>query len=162
MNSKENSTLADTNPKAARDERLIQMRAAGMTYRQIAQRFDIGVATAHRQVTAALERRRDWLHESRDDVRDLDLQKLEWVETKLVREAAAGDLKATQVLLACIRMRRQYIRDDYGSMRSKTEITHEEELNAMLRKGRKTDPKEVELWGLLDDEDREDDTTDVA
>ena len=89
----------------------VEMRAAGFTYRQIAARMGVDVATAHRRVRRGLAKQRKEEIESRDDVRDLDLTKLAWLERRIMQDALDGDQGAARLLLACIQCRRQYVKD---------------------------------------------------
>ncbi|MCG8587423.1 MAG: hypothetical protein MI757_22175 [Pirellulales bacterium] len=94
-----------------KEERAHEMRSAGFTYRQIADTLHVSLGTAHAYVKREMARRRQELAESREDVRDLDMAKLAWVERRLIQLAIEGDLKATRLLHNSIQIRRQYMKD---------------------------------------------------
>ena len=92
-------------------ERAIEMRSAGFTYRQIADALRVSVSTAHKYVQKEILKQRTALAESREDIRDLDLKKLAWLEQRLMQAASGGDLAASRLLLASVQLRRLYLKD---------------------------------------------------
>ena len=70
----------DREVRQRRHERAIEMRSAGLTYRQIGAQLDVAPSTVHRLVKAEIATQRTEWTETREDVRDLDLRKLAWLE----------------------------------------------------------------------------------
>lgn len=98
-------------PTLRPQERALEMRSVGFTYRQIADALGIALSTAHTYVKNEMVLQRQELAESREDVRDLDMQKLAWLERRLMQAANEGDLQAGRMLLGSIQLRRLYMKD---------------------------------------------------
>jgi hypothetical protein len=92
-------------------EQAIELRSAGFTYQQIANQLNVTLSTAHGYVKREIAKQRQELAESRADVRDLDLNKLAWLERRLMQATNDGDWKAGRLLIASIQLRRLYMKD---------------------------------------------------
>jgi Sigma-70, region 4 len=71
---------------ADRDARALELRRAGLNYREIAQQMGVSVATAHKYVTRGLDRTR---REPADALRDLELERLDALQLALTQVLAS-------------------------------------------------------------------------
>ena len=71
---------------AQRDAQALELRAAGATYRQIAQRLGVSVSTAHECVTRGLDRTR---REPAEQLRELELERLDRLQVEATKVLAA-------------------------------------------------------------------------
>ncbi|MCE9545733.1 MAG: hypothetical protein K8T25_09485 [Planctomycetia bacterium] len=97
------------NPITPDEQLAFDLRTAGHSYQQIADRQKVNVSTAYRRVRRMLDRLRDIEPESVSDMRDLDLNRLSWLERSLVASAASGDRPAGRLLLQVMAMRLRYL-----------------------------------------------------
>jgi hypothetical protein len=71
---------------AQRDAQALELRAAGATYRQIAQRLGVSVSAAHECVTRGLDRTR---REPAEQLRELELERLDRLQVEATKVLAA-------------------------------------------------------------------------
>ncbi|MFO0851666.1 MAG: sigma factor-like helix-turn-helix DNA-binding protein [Gemmataceae bacterium] len=74
---------------AERQRLALEYRKQGCTYQQIADRLGCGIKTAHKHVNQALARLREDCRETAEEVRTLELQKLDQMEARLVEQIEA-------------------------------------------------------------------------
>lgn len=80
----------------ARRSRALNLRLAGLTYREIADREDVSVRTAYNDVQAALKLT---LQEPADSVRAQELARLDRMQRSVWPQVLSGDVKAGEYLL---------------------------------------------------------------
>lgn len=70
------------------------LRRAGASYQQIAEALDVSTTMAHRYVKQALEAMREETRETAEDVRQLELARLDEMLSRLWPKVTEGDMKA--------------------------------------------------------------------
>ena len=96
--------MADPNkaPSAdmiARRREALEMRKRGANYREIAAALGVGLTTAHRYVTAELDELRAETRASAEQLRDLELERLDQYLARLQPKIEDGDEKAIATAL---------------------------------------------------------------
>ena len=92
-------------------EDAFELRAGGLTYRQIATRQGVSPSAAYKRVRRAMERHRQQHAESREETRSLELTRLGWLEQRLIPAALRDDREAVRLVLRIIELRRRLLRD---------------------------------------------------
>ncbi len=82
-----------------RREEALRLRIAGLRYRDIGERLGITMQAAHHLVVKALEESRARAAESADQLRDLELQRLDVAQSVIWRYVLEGDMGAIDRLL---------------------------------------------------------------
>src|SRR5206468_2267078 len=88
----------------------LNLRSNGFTYRQIARAQKVQVATAHDRVQRAIRRERELAPETPEEVRELELIKLDRMERALMPAAATGDPSAVRLVLRIIDTRQRLMK----------------------------------------------------
>ena len=82
--------IAETSPimlgAAAKKAQVVELRLAGATYRQIHAQLGISLGQAHHYVTEALDELAQQARESAEQLRDLDLMRLDGMMVKLAKD----------------------------------------------------------------------------
>lgn len=88
-----------------RQQRAIELRRAGRSYREIARQVGIGVASAHRLITAAIADVRAIVQDDAAEIRALELSRLDGLLGALWPKARQGDLGAVDRVLRIMERR---------------------------------------------------------
>lgn len=94
-----NSTTAARARALFREMQALELRRAGMSYREIAARIGIGKSRAHQLVSAGLEDAKHQVDASRDELLAEELFRLDGMLQKLYPKAVDGDLQAVDRVL---------------------------------------------------------------
>jgi DNA-binding CsgD family transcriptional regulator len=95
-----NVATADEDAIEARQERAIRLRVQGFNYREIAAELGISVGTAYNDCSAAMKRIREQTRESAEEVRSVELDRLDRMIRALeVKAFGDGDTRAIDTLL---------------------------------------------------------------
>lgn len=84
---------------AVRKDRIMDLRASGWSYRAIAKEMNCSVGTVFNDYTAAMDELRESTRESADQIRSMELQRLDRMLLALEPEAMAGSPKCIEVSL---------------------------------------------------------------
>ena len=95
----------------AADEEAFRLRSEGMTFREIANVMGVDPSMAHRRVKRQLSRQKRNLSDRQEEVREIELEKLRWIEQALLPDAKSGDYTAIKIVLRIMDMRRKYLKD---------------------------------------------------
>jgi hypothetical protein len=82
-----------------RRARAIKLRVEGNTYQQIADKLECSLYTAHTDVQAVLQERREQAAEDADQVRDVELERLDLGIALVVKQIGKGNLAAVDRLV---------------------------------------------------------------
>lgn len=85
--------------KLAHQEQALKYRLSGYSHSRIAEAVGISKSQAHRLVTAALHETREQVDASADDLRTVELARLDGMLDKVYEKAAGGDLQAVDRVL---------------------------------------------------------------
>jgi len=77
----------------------LRLRVAGTTYEKIADALEIGLATAHNDVQVMLAERREQAAEDADEIRDLELDRLDRAIVLVLKQIEKGNLGAVDRLV---------------------------------------------------------------
>ena len=123
MNHNKNPFWGDTNspnsPKQVsadlRGHRVMELRAEGKSYRRIARQMQqegdtsIDESGAYRALVRALKKYRTEMAEMADDVRSLELERLDLMLAAIWADAEAGNTKAIETVLRLMDRRARYL-----------------------------------------------------
>lgn len=105
---------------AARAAKALRMRALGATYQKIADECPYGSrAAAYHAVQRELKRN---LIEASEDVRQLELYRLDVLLTSMMRKAVTGDVQAARRCLDIMERRAKYLGLDIGEREQTREM----------------------------------------
>ena len=96
---------------------MLRMRRDGHTYRSIATVYKMSVSSVYERVQKALH---DTIAESADEVRTLELERLDQMQAAIQTKVDQGDPRAVQSALAIMDRRAKYLGIDQPA---KTEVT---------------------------------------
>ena len=85
--------------------RALDLRRAGLSYRQIGEELNVSYNTAHRDVRQALEALLEVEHDKADEVRRIELQRLDELWRGLWPDATDGDPAAVRAALSLMERR---------------------------------------------------------
>ena len=92
-----------------RRKKAIALRLDGKNYRAIAQELGVGLATAYRDVAAVIDRTKAEANESADEIRSLELERLDRAIAGLMPQVDAGDPRACDTLVRLQERRSKYL-----------------------------------------------------
>ncbi len=90
---------------AEREKLAFALRVAGMTYAQIAERLGVTTAGAYKMVKRVLERTRKETDEAADELRRLEVERLDALLLTLWKSATSGNLGAVDRVLRVMERR---------------------------------------------------------
>jgi DNA-binding CsgD family transcriptional regulator len=88
-----------------KEEKALALRRAGCSYQQIADQLGCDIAVAHHTVTRAFRDYRTALGEAAEEVRELELQRLDDLYRRENKKSAEGSSMATQMCLKIMERR---------------------------------------------------------
>ena len=91
--------------KRLQEQQALELRLGGLTYTAIGQKMGFSVAKAHRLVTGALNRLNEKVAETAEQVRRMELERLDVMAKGLWPDAQAGDRKAVEGILKIMERR---------------------------------------------------------
>lgn len=77
----------------------LELRKSGFTYREIGEKLNISHVQAYKDVNEELKRLAELRADSADELRQLELEKLDKLEKNLMHWADAGSVEATKALI---------------------------------------------------------------
>lgn len=96
-------------PRAAerldKEDKALDLRAAGMSYRAIGRAMETSEAQAHRFVKAALQRVEPILEAKATELRALECRRLDALQRALTPAASKGDVKAARAIVEVMKRR---------------------------------------------------------
>ena len=87
----------------------LELRRQHKSYREIAAILGVPIATAHRYVTSYIDETRKVASEKAEQLRDLEVQRLDALCDSLWRKATGGDARSAEVLLRAMESRRKLL-----------------------------------------------------
>lgn len=110
---KKGRRLRSKNPDVeARRRRAVKLRVDGYSYREIAAKLRVDVETAFSDVAVVLERTRLAADKLADEVRRLDLERLDLATKALLPKVKKGDARSTEKLVAVMARRSKLVGAD--------------------------------------------------
>lgn len=101
----QNATASRRTQAAEREKAAFALRIAGATYAQIAERLGVTTAGAHKMVKRVLERTRAETNEIADELRRVEVERLDALTLTLWKQATAGNLGAVDRVLRVMERR---------------------------------------------------------
>jgi hypothetical protein len=120
---KKNPPSSPTRVKSLmREETALRLRSLRKSYASIGRELSVDTSTAHRLVARGLDRVRQECSEIAATVRDLDLQAIDYMQSRMIAGIQNGDCESVRTALACMERRSKLLGLD---MPVKTEAKNE-------------------------------------
>jgi hypothetical protein len=149
--------------RAQRQEKVLQLRLAGATIREIAARLSIPRSTVQRDLVSTVG---ELTREPAEQVVDMELGRLDRMLLGIWKDATAGDVKAIDRALKIMERRAKYLNLDSAVAPDTSEESRKalDELhNAIVASAMSfATPEELALMGGTDSDDDEDDESDES
>lgn len=109
MGGNQNKTSAKELRGTARREKCLELRLAGFSYKQIGTALGISAQAAHKHVTKGLEDLRASTKEKAENVRDMELARLDQMLLRQYQRAVEGDRDSIETVLKIMARRAKYL-----------------------------------------------------